>query len=125
MQNHINVLEKFRTDTRTAMRASFVDDLFTAGKIVAGQKDAMALHVASLDDEQFASFRTMYDATPAANLFGKHDTTTDPSVAAQADAADELVLAKEIIAQFRRQGKSDEFIQRQPQWATVQAASAK
>ena len=124
VQTHIDGLEKFIADTRTATRNSFVDDLVKGNKILAAQTEAFQKHVASLDDEQFTAFRSLHETLPAANLFGKHDTTTSPDVAQAQDRVAEVALAREIIQQFRRQGKDQAFIERQPQWKTVQAADA-
>ena len=67
----------------------------------------------------------MYEDAPVHNLFGKHDTTTSPEVVQQQDALSERALAEEIIKQFRRQGRTEEFIQKQPQWAVLNAPASK
>lgn len=125
VQAHIDSLEKFRTDTKASLRASFVDDLVTRGKILGPQKEQFSKHVATLDDDQFAAFREMYDGMPAHNLFGRHDLgQPNGDAAAAQDAADQVAIARETVAQFRRMGRSEEFIQQQPAWATVQKADA-
>ena len=125
VQTHIDALEKFRSDTNTSLRNSFVDDLVKQGVILAPKAEAMKTHVASLGTEQFAAFREMYEDAPVHNLFGKHDTTTSPEVIQHQDALDERALAEEIIKQFRRQGRTEEFIQKQPQWAVLNAPASK
>lgn len=122
VQGHIDALEKFRNDMRSTLRDSFVEDLVTQGKILGPQAENFKAHAASLSDTQFEAFRTMYDGMPAHNLLAKHDTTTDPAVAGAQDAADELAIAKEVIQQFKRANRPQEFIERTPQWALVQAA---
>ena len=124
VQAHIDALEKFRGDTNTSLRNSFVDDLVRKGVVLGPQAEAMKTHVATLNNEQFAAYREIYEAAPVHNLFGKHDTTTSPEVVHQQDALDELALAEEIVKQFRRQGRTEEFIQKQPQWAVIQNATA-
>jgi hypothetical protein len=122
VQAHIDSLEKFRSDMRSTIRDTFVDDLVKQGKILGPQVESFKAHAASLSDVQFEAFRTMYDGMPAHNLLAKHDTTTDPAVASAQDTADELAIAKEVIQQFRRANRSQEFIEKTPQWALVQAA---
>jgi len=121
-QAHIDALEKFRSDMRSTIRDSFVDDLVTQGKILGPQAEQFKNHAQSLSDTQFEAFRTMYDGMPAHNLLAKHDTTTDPAVFHAQDTADELAIAKEVIQQFRRANRPQEFIEKTPQWALVQAA---
>ena len=124
VQAHISSLEKFMADTRSATRNSFVDDLVRRNVITNPQVEAFRAHVATLTDDQFTAFRTLHEGMPANNLFGKHDTTTSPDVAQAQDKVAEVALAREIIQQFRRQNRTEEFIQKQPQWAIVQAADA-
>ena len=121
-QAHIDALEKFRNDMRSTVRDSFVDDLAKQGKILGPQVEQFKAHAASLNDTQFEAFRTMYDGMPAHNLLAKHDTTTDPDIVHAQDTADELAIAKEVIQQFKRANRSQEFIEKTPQWALVQAA---
>ena len=123
VQLHIDSLEKVVQDTKVSLRNTFVEDLAQSGKILGPQKEQFQAHVATLSDDQFAAFREMYDGMPAHNIFGKHDTTTSPEIAAAQDQADALSIAQETIAQFRRVGKDDKFIQAQPAWAVVQAAA--
>ena len=56
VQTHIDVLERFRADTNTSLRNSFVDDLVKHGVIMAPKAEAMKIHVATLSNEQFAAF---------------------------------------------------------------------
>ena len=121
-QAHIDSLEQFRSDMRSTLRDSFVDDLAKQNKILGPQVEQFKNHCASLTDTQFEAFRTMYDGMPAHNLLAKHDTTTDPAVIDAQDTADELAIAKEVLQQFRRANRSQEFIEKTPQWALVQAA---
>jgi hypothetical protein len=124
VQAHIDGLERTLEETAMSLRDGAVDDWVSGGKILGPQAEEFKKHCRTLSTEQFATVRKMYDDMPAHNLLSKHDTTTSSKVTEAQDAADALAIDREVIANFRRQGKDDTFIQKQPQWARVQAADA-
>lgn len=112
IQSHIDTLESFREETVKLGRTTFVEELAKNNKIMASQIPSMSLHAQSLSDEQFASFRATFEAAPSNAMFsnqGQQDTTPPNPGGAPANGDDPEVL-KEIVANHRRTGMSEEKI---------------
>lgn len=113
IQSHIDTLEGFREETVKLGRTSFVEQLAEDNKISASQIPSLCLHAQSLSDEQFASFRATYEVAPKMSLFGQQaeqDTTPGAPGGSTPASGDDPEVLKEIVAQFRRTGMSEEKI---------------
>lgn len=114
VQNHITALETFRTESIESGRVGFVTALASANKIANAQVESFSKLVRTMDDAQFSEFKAGFDLQPANNLFAKHPTggaggdgtPADPA----SDRATEIEILKEIIAQHKRRGASDDDI---------------
>lgn len=127
IQAHIDVLEQYRSESMKSGRQAYVEELARDNKIVATQIESLAAHAQSLTDEQFATFRAMYDNAPAIPGLGQHfghehNTTNQPPVQEGAAALDEIETAKEVVAQFRRAGMDAEKIKKTPSYRKLVSA---
>lgn len=128
VQAHIDTLEQFRSETTDANRQSFVEQLATDNKIAATQIDSLAAHALSLTDEQFSTFRATYESAPSLSVFGNQGRDGDnppgtpPGTPPASSSDDELETAKEIVAQHRRAGMSEEKVQKTASFKKLVAA---
>lgn len=128
IQSHIDTLEAYRAEAQTAGRRSFVEDLARENKIAASQIDALANHALTLNDEQFATFRQMYENAPAMPGVGQHFGLENTGEQQQHQSntgevkPDEIETAKEIVSQHRRAGMSEDKIQATASYKKLTAA---
>jgi len=87
IQGHIDQLERFKSDAVKLGRETFVDSLVHGNKIVAQQGVAMKAAVATMDDAQFAAFRSVYEGAAPAPILS-------PEVSAQAAQAAQFGYAQ-------------------------------
>jgi hypothetical protein len=116
VQRHITALETSIDEASKAARTEYVTNLAKTNKIAATQIDDFQAHVATMSPEQFEGFRKLYDGAGSAPLFANHggqpgDSTNpqDPT-APQNGEPTEVETIEEIISNFRRMGKSEEWI---------------
>ena len=133
IQSHIDALEGYRSESMEQGRKDFVEGLAKDNKIPATQIQGLTAHALSLDDTQFATFRAMYENAPAmpgfAN-FGQQPNNGGPgeqqnqgvSGFGAQQPADEVETAKEIVAQHRRAGMSEEKVKATPSYQKLVAA---
>lgn len=130
VQAHIDVLEQFRTETTTAGRQAFVEDLAQRNIIPVTQVAGLQAHAMTLNDEQFASFRAMYanaTAAPGFASFGNQENAQTPPVnGGQGPSQDaplgDIETAKEIVAQHRRAGLAEEKVKQTDSYKKLVAA---
>ena len=106
VQGHIDTLETFRKETMEHGRTSFVDGLATANKIGNPQIETFKALVLTMSPEQFEAFKTGFDAAPANNLFGKHETGNGGG---NGDAtADRIQVLRDTVQNHRFSGQMTE-----------------
>lgn len=125
IQAHIDTLETYRSESQDAGRREFVASLARENKISATQIDGLAGHVLTLNDAQFSSFRKMYEDAPSLPGFAHHgqqsgmnnfpqgqqNSDGQPIIDGQwGGEPSELETTKEIVAQHRRSGMSEDKI---------------
>ena len=102
VQNHINSLEQFRTETLKAGRSSFVQQLATDTKIGAPQIAQLDVFAQGLDDAQYEAWTKTWDVAVSLPILGNHAAGTvnhsgDTSV--EDAAADRISIVKGIVKQ--------------------------
>lgn len=131
VQAHITSLEAFRQETVVATRKEFVEGLAKANKIAAPQIETLQAFALSLSDEQFVAFQKGYETAVPIGTFSAGQETGDPLPNPDPNApagpgnqpkADELTIATEVVQQFRRIGKPEDFIKKTPAYRTLAAA---
>lgn len=130
VQAHIDTLEGYRAEATQQGRRDFVQDLAERNIIPVTQVEGLQAHAMTLNDEQFATFRAMYANAPAAPgfaSFGNQETAQTPpvngGVGPSSDAPlGEIETAKEIVAQHRRAGLSEEKVQQTSSYKKLAAA---
>jgi hypothetical protein len=112
VQDHISALEKFRSDSITAERAAFMKSLTDRKIMTNPQVTDLKPLVDSFDEAQFAAFKKTYDEAGPASIFARHDTngSTDPN--ADPNVLSEIEQQEEIVANLRRTGKDETFIEK-------------
>lgn len=130
VQNHINVLEKFRADVQEAARKDFVAGLVRDNKIAVTQQAALEQFALGLNPEQFTAWQGTFAAAQAAPLFAAHgQTVTNPNNAAQqqpnaaeAAQAEQFKIWHATVAQFKMAGIPVDKIKQTPSYKNLVAA---
>lgn len=108
VQSHISVLEKFQSDAMEAARKGYIESLATDGKIAAPQVDGLKAFADTLSDEQFAAFRTTWDAAPKTGLFERHgngvSNTDGKQGTTDTGQPTEVEELEAVVAMHRRSG---------------------
>lgn len=130
VQNHINTLETFRSETIDQSRRDYVEGLSKGNKILASQVDGLTELVLSFSNEQFDKWKASYDAAPATTLFDPHGQTpgdqSRPGNGGGADAvAAEIADLEQVVADHKRVGMSQEQIEKKESWKRLQALKSK
>lgn len=115
VQAHIDALEQFRTEQFQSGRSEFVKRLAEQNKIAATQIADLTSHALSLNDEQFAHFKKTYEAAPSLAAFGTFSGSGDghggpPLPPDGGNQGGDVELAKEIVAQHRLSGMSEDQV---------------
>lgn len=124
VQAHIAALETFRVETVQHARTSFVESL-AAGpspRITNPMKEAFSGLVITMSPEQFTAFQAGWAAAPAVPMTGQIPTGAgdQPHPAAGAMPT-ELETYREIVAQHRLAGMSEEEIQKKDSFKRIMA----
>ena len=117
VQAHIDALEEFAAEARSAARDSFIEGLADAGKIAAPQVESLKAFASTLSPEQFEGFKAGYADAPVLSLLAKHSgEETEPSADATGDAdrAAEIEKCEEVVALHRRAGTPEDTIKSLP-----------
>lgn len=131
IQSHIDMLEGYRAESIEMGRRSFVQELAQNNQILATQIEGLTNHALSLTDEQFASFRQMYENAPVMPGFGHQGhqsgetSLPNPAVAnhsGQGQPQGDIELAKEIVSQHRKSGMNEEKVKATPSYQKLVAA---
>lgn len=127
VQNHINTLEQFRTDTTAANRSDFVTGLARDNKIMATQVDSLTAFAQGLTPEQFANWQATYALAPVQPVLGQHgQTVTNPNNSAQlgtqAQTEAELMIAADTVKQHQRAGTPVDKIKLTASYKKLEAA---
>lgn len=104
VQNHINSLEQFRTESVKAGRSSFVQQLATDTKIGAPQIASLDAFAQGLSNEQYEAWTSTWDVAVSLPLLGNHAagiTNPEGDNAVEAAAADRLIVLKGIVHQHK------------------------
>lgn len=123
IQKHINTLETFASETKTAGRAEFLNTLAREGKIAAPQAEALGDFVQGLTDEQYATWSASMSVAPQMSLFGKHTGETDTG--AVSNDAEHIETLRGIVKHHRDSGRSEEFIASTSSYKELMALEAK
>jgi len=107
---YVATLETAQNDAAEVTRKNFVEKLSDDNKIPATMVDSLTAHALSLNDEQFASFRTSYESLPESTLFQNHATTQDDkhvtpvgnTKMTAAEKKDRISILAGIVDQHRR-----------------------
>lgn len=117
VQAHIDALEKFRAEARDNERREFVTGLVRDNKILANQAEALTDLALSMDDAQFAKFRSSYESAGVNPLLDQHGMTREDAAHVQVPSGQsvdavraEIQTLEEIVARHRMAGKDEEWI---------------
>lgn len=129
VQEHINVLEKFRADVQVGARNDFVTSLAAGGKIAATQVEKMQGFAQGLSAEQFEAWKGTWEAVPTAPLFAAHgQTVTNPQGGAAAQPqnqdpqAGQYAIWRATVNQFKLAGLPTDQIKNTPSYKALVAA---
>jgi hypothetical protein len=106
VQTHIDVLEKFQTDTTETNRKDFVTALSKDNKILATQVESLTAFALGLTPEQYEQWAKTYESAAPNPVLGQHGAAnggTPPPPAADNKDDDKEVL-RETVVQLRRSG---------------------
>ncbi len=130
VQAHIDHLEtdngslaKFRSDVETYGRHAFVDGLASNHLITGPQTATFRQMVDTMDESQFALFRSGFDQAAPLNIFARHDVGDGASVATDAATREQRRAdLEEIVATARRRpNMTDEKIKELDSYKELQA----
>lgn len=146
VQAHIDQLEAFARETRDATRKDYVTQLGADGKIAGPQVESMTKLALEMTDDQFADFRTSYDAAPKLGLLAPVPTPGDPgggptnpfpqtgsafgfpapgaTPPGMPQPLSEEDTLRGILEQHRKAGKSSEYIRATPSFKKLEALCA-
>lgn len=140
VQAHITRLEsektlndQFKKEQATAARDNFVAGLAAGDtpKILQGQVEGMKAHVQTLDDSQFAAFKTIYDGLPGIGVLQQHGNSngTGNPIIAGAGTKDEkgerISVLTEMVDRHRLAGvMSEEQITKTNSYVELQRLKA-
>lgn len=127
VQQHIDVLEAFRTESVKLAKDAFVDTLASKNIILATQVDDFKAHVAGLDGPGFDGFKALYANALGNPLVANHaagDGSTPPAPPAAGGAPTERETLEETIVHLRRSGLSDDQIEKTDAYKRLQALTS-
>jgi ATP-dependent protease ClpP protease subunit len=116
IQRHIDMLEGFRREANEESRKSFVVSLSNENKILASQVTSMTEYALSLDDEGFAAWAKLYNASPALPMLSggytheQTDSNGGPSSQNSKEIADRIEVLKGIVRQHLLRGTPEDKV---------------
>lgn len=123
VQSRINMLEQFRSETMTAARNSFVDQLATDKKIIQPQVAELKTFALSLTDEGYAAWIRTWDGAAALSVLQSHGGTETPGdPQPSAEAVNELEIAREICQGHKAGGMKAEVLETLASFKKLKAA---
>lgn len=126
VQNHINVLEKFRADVQEGARKDFVTGLARENKIAATQLEATEKFAIGLTPDQFEAWKGTWTAAPAQPVLGMHgQTVTNPNNQGQQapdPKAEQYKIWQDTVMQFKMAGMNAEAIKNTSSYKSLVAA---
>lgn len=127
VQAHIDTLEKFQGEARSAGRKSFVASLVSDKKITAPQEEGYNTLALGMSDEQFSQFKGVWEAAPKLPILESHaggtinhDGTDEPDA-----KQDRIDILEGTVKHHRQSGMSDEKIKELPSYQELQALKQK
>jgi len=127
-------LEQFATESAAAGRRNFVAALARESKILQTQvgddKTGLTAHALSLNDEQFAAFKAIYEAAPSATVLQQHGQTNgtgNPIVSGgqpKNERTERISVLTEIVARHRMGGTTEADIAKMPSYIELQQLTA-
>lgn len=127
VQNHITALETSLGEIDAAARTEYVTGLAKANKIGAPQIESLTAHALSLTPEQYAAFKTSYEAAPVVPALGKHGndiTNPNNTITDAGETPDEIEVLEEIVKMSRQAGLSEEAVAKTPSFRKLQELKA-
>lgn len=117
VQQHITVLENFRSETSKTNKHSFVDKLVADGKIGANQLDEFKAHVETLDDSGFASFSKLWEKAPKMSILSPHGFQpngdgNNNGGGSTPNLQEQFEIEKQTVEQLQRSGMTKEQIEK-------------
>ena len=114
VQAHIDSLEQFRSASIDGERRSFVEGLVRENKILANQASDMTDLSLSMDESQYAKFKSSYQgvgANPLLGAYGNSVTNISSTSGTSIDKIrDEISIHEAVIGRHRLAGKPEEWI---------------
>jgi hypothetical protein len=136
VQQHINMLETFRSETIESSRIEFVENLSRQGKILATQvgnkpegtqaASGLIAFALGLSDEQFSDWKATFDAAQTMSMFDPHGTNSGdegrPMNGGSGDSVqDEIDTLEGIVAAHKASGMTEEQIESKASYKKLQA----
>lgn len=126
VQNRLNMLESFRSDTMKAAREQFVDQLAADKKVTQPQVKGLKEYAHSLDDAGYAAWTNTWTGAPALSMLqtqpGGGSGGSESQTQAGTDAANELDTAREIVQQHKIGGMKEDAIKQTASYQKLIAA---
>lgn len=129
IQNHISVLETFRTETIQNARNAFVESLAAgpAPKIAATQIDNLQELVAEFTPEQYEKWKNTWDGALPVPALGQHQAGSNDSGTAATPSevtaqADQIAIWTETVRQHKIGGMKPEAIMQTESYKNLKAA---
>lgn len=114
VQNRLDSLETFRNETLSNARVAFVEGLASDNKITQPQVEKLTKYALGLSEDGYAAWSATYEDAPVIPMLASRvpGTTNHSGPQSQAveEAADAIVVCKEIIDSHKRSGLSNEKI---------------
>lgn len=114
VQAHIDSLEQFRSASIDGERRSFVEGLVRENKILANQASDMTDLSLSMDESQYAKFKSSYQgvgANPLLGAYGNSVTNISSTSGTSIDKIrDEISIHEAVVGRHRLAGKPEEWI---------------
>lgn len=115
VQAHIDSLEQFRSATIDGDRRSFVEGLVRENKILANQAADMTDLSLSMDESQYAKFKSSYEGVGANPLLGAYGNSGTGHISSTSGTSidkirDEISIHEAVVGRHRLAGKPEEWI---------------
>lgn len=124
VQNRLDMLENFRSETVKQSKIDFVKELATGNKIGAPQIDSLTEYALGLDDEGYAKWKATWDAAaPLQMLTDKPGSTVTNTngqqTAAEEKSSDQIETLKATIRQHQLINMAPEKIMQTPSYKAL------
>lgn len=118
IQAHITALETAALEARNGSRAEFVNQLVTSNRLPATELEATVSFAQELSDAQYESWTRQWNNAASLPLLGRHgggEVQTNQNGAGstepQNESEERVKVLTEIVAQHKRSGKTQSFIE--------------